>query len=141
MNIVDLDLDSIFQECFTSSHGAVTECECGREHVCIENQDYFDPIIDIEMIEDYWNRAANEDDMIVIHTEYDTIGSIKVGGHYFAEDCECQGWKKYMEFIVNNRREIKDFLVAMADKAQIALEHEKSFNILKDKHLKVLDQH
>ena len=141
MKIIDLDLDDAFQECFTTSHGAITECECGREHVCINNPDYFDPIDDIATIKDYWNRAENEEDKIVIHTEYDSIGLIEVSGHYFAEDCPCRGWKRYMEFIISNRSEIKQFLILMSARATVALEHEKTFNILNDKALKVLDQY
>ena len=139
MKFCDLQLDDAFQECFTRSSGAVTECSCGREHVCIENPDYFDPIDDIETIKAYWNRANDDDDNIVIHTEYDTVGLIEVGDKWFAEDCPCGGWKPYMEFIINHRTEIKQFLILMSARASIALEHEKSFNILKDKKLKVLD--
>ena len=141
MNFLDLDLDDAFQECFTSSGGPVIECNCGREHVCITSN-YFDEDDpeDVAMIAAYEKRAKT-DEKLILHYEYDTISQVEVGGHAFAEDCECEGWRRYMEFIITNRRGIKQFLILMSARATIALEHEKTFNILNDKALKVLDQH
>lgn len=139
MKILDLELDGIFQSCFLTSGGAVTECECGREHVAIDSC-YLDDEEGQEMIKDFRERAKTDKNFI-LHDGVDSIGQIEVAGHYFAEDCECEGWKPYMNFILNNRREIKRFLIQVSDAAQIALEHEKTFNVLKDKKLNVLDHY
>lgn len=139
MNILDLDLDNVFQECFTTTAGPVTECSCGREHVCIHSN-YFDPENeeDAEMIADYVERAKT-DKMLVLNYDYDCVGQIEVGSHIFAEGCECEGWKRYMGFILTHRTEIKRFLIQVAEQATIALEHEKTFNVLKDKKNNILD--
>lgn len=131
MNIMDLELDNAFMECFTTSGGPSVECDCGREHVCITS-DYFDPEdeSDVAMVAEYQKRAKT-DDKLILNYDYDSISQIEVGGRSFAEDCECGGWKRYMDFILTHRREIKNFLIKVSDKAQIALEHEKSFNVLK----------
>ena len=136
---MDLDLDNAFQECFSTSAGPVLECHCGREHVCITSN-YFDENEpgDVEMIADYEKRALTDENLI-LHYEFDTIGEVCVAGKIYAEDCECEGWRPYMNFIISERKNIKEFLITMAEKATIALEHEKTFNILKDKKLKVLD--
>lgn len=139
MNFLDLDVADTFQECFSYYSASVVECECGREHVCI-NSYYWEDDEDHEAVKAYRERALT-DENLVINEEYDTIREVHIAGKKFAEDCQCEGWKPYMEFIINNRKEIKQFLILLAAKATTALEHEKSFNILKDKHLKVLDQH
>jgi len=126
MNIIDLDLGATFQKCFTSSSGPVIECHCGREHVCITSI-YFDDQDedDIAMIADYKKRAKT-DDKLILDYDCDTISQIEIGGRSFADGCECKGWRRYMDFIITHRSEIK---------------HEKTFEILKDKTLSVLDQH
>jgi len=138
MNILDLDLDRAFQECFTRSGSAVIECNCGREHVCI-NSYYFDnDDEDRLMAADFRERAETDDNVVINETESD-LWMIEINGMHFAEDCECGGWKPYMNFILNYRTDIRDFLIKVANEAQLALEHEQTFNVLKDKKFKVLD--
>jgi hypothetical protein len=136
MKIAELDLDNIFQDCFTTSAGPVVECNCGREHVCITS-DYFEND-DKEMIANYYERAKTDKNLI-LNMEYDTIAQVEVGGKQFVEDCECEGWKPFMQFIISERKNIKNFLIRLSQKAQQALEHEKVFNVLKDKEHEVLD--
>lgn len=138
MRIAELELDEVFQDCFIRGAGPVIECECGREHVAI-NSEYFDAE-DEGMVAEYIERAETND-KLVLHYDCDAIGQISLAGRMWAETCECNGWKPYMEFIVSNRSQIKDFLIQIADKAQIALEHEKTFNVLKDKKNDVLDSY
>ena len=131
MNIFELELDDVFQDCFTTSAGPVTECDCGREHVCITSM-YFDEEDEDDMatIAIYKQRAETEDKLI-LNYEYDCISQLEIDNKLFVAECECQGWKPYQDFILTYRNQIKDFLVKVSNKAQIALEHEKSFNILK----------
>ena len=135
MNIFDIDLDDDFSRSFTSSAGAVTDCHCGREHVCI-NSNYFDPEDehDAGMIADYHTRDET-DENLVLDYEYDSQTLLMVGDKWFVYGCECEGWKPYMNFIIQHRRQIRDFLVMISDRAEQALEHEKSYNILKNKEL------
>ena len=141
MNILDLDLDALFQSAFEIAGSPVVDCNCGREHVCITS-DYFDPDDDgdVAMVDSYQKRAKT-DDKLILNYDYDSISVIEVDHRTYAYDCECGGYKRYMSFILEHRREIKRFLISVADKAQIALEHEKTFNVLKDKELEVLDRH
>jgi len=139
MNFLDLNLDDAFQECFSYTSASVVECHCGREHVCI-NSHYWEGDEDHQIVKDYRERAKT-DDKLIIEEEYDSISEVHIAGKIFAEDCECKGWKPYMEFIINHRSPIKQFLIQLAEKAEQALEHEKTFNVLKDKTLKVLDRH
>ena len=69
----------------------------------------------------------------------DDLGNIEFNGLHFEEFCKSEGWKRHITFILNSPTSVKDFLIKVADKAQIALEHEKTFNVLKDKKLNVLD--
>ena len=133
MNIFDLDIEQDFYDSFLTGGGAVQECDCGREHVAITSE-YFDYPEDIEVINDYRYRAET-DSLLVLHEDCDYIGSIEIDGRVWADCCECKGWEKYMIFLVQNRVHIKDFLVRISERAQIALDQEKMFNILKDTEL------
>jgi len=138
MNILDLDLDAEFKECFTRFGSPVIECNCGREHVCINSYYFKNDDDDVQMAKDYRERAKTDEKIVL--NEIDDDQSVYIFNHVrFAEDCECEGWKPYMSFILNERTHIRDFLIKVADKAEIALEHEQTFNILKDKKFKVLD--
>ena len=89
---------------------------------------------DMAIVETYKKRAETEDKLI-INYEYDAVSQIEIDNKIFVADCECEGWAPYMNFIVHHRRQIRDFLVMVSAQAEQALEHEKSFNILKDKEL------
>ena len=140
MNILDLDLDALFQSAFEIAGSPVVDCNCGREHVCIRSDYFRNDEEDEQMVRDYEKRAKT-DDKLILNYDYDSISVIEVDHRTYAYDCECGGYKRYMSFILEHRREIKRFLISVADKAQIALEHEKTFNVLKDKKLEVLDRH
>lgn len=129
MNLFDLGLEQDFQDCFEISSSPVVECKCGREHVCI-NSDYFqNDEEDERMAQDYIKRAET-DDMLVLCYEYDSIAVIEIDHQHYAYDCECKGYERYMNFILANRHQIRDFLLKVSTKAQIALAHEKTFDIL-----------
>ena len=131
MNIAELDLDDAFQDCFTTSSGPVSECNCGREHVCITSM-YFDEEDedDMAMVESYKKRAET-DDMLILYYEYDAVSQLEIDNKLFVADCECEGWKPYQDFILTYRNQIRDFLIKVSNKAQIALAHEKTFNVLR----------
>ena len=133
MNIHDLDLETDFLESFLTGGGAVQECDCGREHVAI-NSDYFDYPEDECTVFDYKHRAET-DEMLVLHDDFDYIGCIEIDRKVWADCCECRGWEPYMKFIINHRHSIRDFLVRTSARVEVALEHEKTFRILKDKRL------
>ena len=141
MNIFDIDLKEDFLESFTSAGTPVVECDCGREHVCI-NSDYFksDFEINYEEYEADYREKARTNEKVILCEEYDSIRVIEINGRYFAEDCECQGWKPYMNFILQYRSQIKEFLIRTSAQANRALEHEKTFNVLNDKEHDVLDR-
>ena len=82
------------------------------------------------MVESYKKRAET-DDMLVVYYEYDSVSQLEIDNKIFVDGCECEGWKPYMKFILTHRTQIRDFLVKVSNKAQIALAHEKTFNVLK----------
>lgn len=129
MNIFDLELDDTFQNAFESSASPVVECNCGREHVCIDADYFKNDEEDEEMVRNYLKRAET-DDKLILHYDYDEVAIIEVDHRTYAYDCECGGYKRYMDFILHHRYEIRDFLLKVSNKAQIALEHEKTFDIL-----------
>jgi len=136
MNILDLDLDGDFQECFTRFGSHLSECDCGKEHFCIDGYGFDD--YSTEEMQNIIERAKTDENM-VMHREFDHVSVLELAGRRYVVGCDCEGWRPYMEFILRHRVHIKDFLITVADKAEIALEHEKTFNILKDKKFKVLD--
>ena len=138
MRILDLNLEDEFTTAFTRGGSPIVECDCGREHVCVESYAFQDHD-GMEMVEAYKQRAKT-DNKVIIDYIYDAISIIEVGGKLFADGCECKGWKPYMDFILQDRTQIKDFLIKVSEKAQNALEQEKVFNILKTNEMDILDE-
>lgn len=134
MRIADLDLDEEFQSIFTNWGTHIGECNCGRTHVCIDSY-AFNQDEEHEKIKEDMIKLSKEDNKVILHHGYDHVSVMEIAGRHFVEDCECEGWRPYMDFIMQHRIRIKDFLIKVADKAQIALEREKTFNILKNKNL------
>lgn len=138
MNIYTLNLDDDFQQIFTRGGSPVVECSCGREHVCINSPAFNEDKESQQIAKEYKKRAKTDKNLILEH-EYDCICIVKVNGLIFAEDCECKGWEPYLKFILKERVYIKNFLIRIAEKAQIVLDHEKTFNILKKQEFDILD--
>lgn len=136
----DVDIDTIFQWAFISAGSPVIDCNCGRHHVCIDSYAFQNDAEDEQMRKEYIYRDdEGEDENLILHYGIDTLGVIDISGVIFAEDCECKGWAPYRNLIFKNRRAIKNFLVKLADEAQQVIDQEKTFNILKDKKLGVID--
>lgn len=129
----DVDIDQIFQQAFTTAGSPNIECQCGREHVAVDSYCWDDPESN-EVLNSILERAK-EEDHIVLHHGCDHLSVIDISGMIFAEDCECEGWAPYRNFIFQNRRHVKDFLVNLAKEAKIAYEMEQTFDILSDKEL------
>ena len=138
MTILDLNLNEEFQQCFTRAGSPTVDCHCGREHVCINSYAFSEAWEDQKIVKEYIERDKTDENLILNGIE-DTLCVVEVNGLIFAEDCECKGWEPYMKFILRDRTQIRDFLIKFAEKATVALEHEKTFNILKKKELDVID--
>ena len=139
MNILDLNFEQEFIDTFTSGAGSVEDCHCGKEHVAIDS-DLFTPEEEyVETIKDFTEREAAGDD-IMLHYNCDYIETISVNGLHFIEGCECEGWKPYMNFMINERRNIRSFLIKMAEEMRRAYDQEKILEILKDPMIDVLDK-
>ena len=135
---VDIDIDELFVRSFTTAGSPNVECNCGRQHICIDSYCYEEPD-DIELLNNYKERAET-DDKIVLVEGCDHLSVISISGHIFAQDCECKGWEQYRNFVFHNRRAIKQFLIDLSTEAQQALDVEATFNTLKDKSLNVIDE-
>lgn len=132
----DVDIDAIFQYAFTRAGSPVIDCNCGRHHVCIDSYAFQNGPEDEEMRKEYIREDdEGENENLVLHYEIDHLSVIEINNLIFAEDCECQGWVPYRDFLFAERTHIRNFLVRLASEAQQALELEKTFNILSDKKL------
>lgn len=130
MNIFDLDLEQEFLEAFTVGGSPVSQCQCGREYVCVDNTYYFDGLG--AHSSDYID-CAKEDSNIKIMHDIDGVTILDVLGRHFIAECECRGWVPYMELLIANHREISMFVTSTDKKLELALEYEKTFKrLLKD---------
>ena len=85
-----------------------------------------------------WRERAKTDKDILLF-DCDSIGVIEINGLRFAEDCECEGWAPYRDFIFQHRSDIRHFLVRLSEEAQEALKMEETYNVLKNKKINIID--
>lgn len=92
MDIRKIDFDDEFASVFTKAGSPISECHCGREHVCIDS----DALDDMEgqVIKSHClQRAKDKEDQVFLHPNVDYISLLEVGGKVFVVECECEGWR------------------------------------------------
>ncbi len=126
MDILNLDFEEDFTDQFPRAAASRGDCACGKQHVAIENEYICDEERE-ELLE-----SARTGDWLILHDDCDYIEMVEVNSLQFVTDCECKKWKRYMNFIVDNRHEICRFLLKVDEKIQKAAQQERILNILKD---------
>jgi len=136
----DVNIDQIFQSVFFVAGSAVIACDCGRRHVCIDSDVFNTNASTEQMRKEYiFQDDDGENENLILYYDVQSLGVININGISFAENCECNGWEFYRNFVFHHRQQIKNFLIEMADQAKLALDEEETFNILKNKRLNVID--
>jgi hypothetical protein len=74
------------------------------------------------------------DDKLILSYETDSIDIMEIGSVIFVPECECKGWLPYMEFMVNQRYEIANFLIDVAQEVKRLNSYEEVYDILAGKY-------
>lgn len=133
MDLTELDFSEAFLSAFKNMGGDAFDCECGREHIdvyAIQSSYMSDDEANAE-VEEYEERAKTDKNLILRYDD-ETFEVMHIGGQTFVYGCECEGWKKYMNFMVHYRYPIKDFLLGIQIEVEKMVEQEKVFKILKN---------
>lgn len=129
--MLDIELSNQFIHAFTFHGGRFGECECGKTHVAMLSVDESDPE-DREMFEWYVEQAKKDKNIVLNYEDINTFDIIRVENKEFVDVCPCRGWERYMNWILNHRMQIKDFLIGVSDEVERVAELEKTFKVLKD---------
>jgi len=129
----EIDMDDEFQGIFTSGGTLNADCHCGRHHVSMHGMDHWD-FDDDESTPDEirasYEEDAEKDPMLVLDYESDGQALIELGGKFFVVGCECKGWKPYMEFLIENRRKIANFLIETSKEIKRVQSYEEVMDVL-----------
>ena len=107
-----VDHSKFFRAAFGGAGGPTLECHCGKYHVAMESDwfvRYGDEDAEAEM-KGLLAREKDGDENLVLHYDCDDIRFITVNGKDYVDVCDCEGWKPYMKFIVQERINIYYFL-------------------------------
>jgi len=138
LNINDIDFSEAFWDCWSGTGSVVADCNCGKTHVAMnsidlgwysspdENDDHATAVAYFE------EMAKNNPNMILDYGDFDTFTILELAGRGFVYGCECEGWKPYMNFIINSRYDIKEFLIKIHEEIKRAEEHYRTFEVLKE---------
>jgi len=133
----EIDMESQFQYRFSNAGSNNAYCECGREHISMHAFDDWDfapeESTPDEMRASYEEEAA-KNDMMVLDYENDGFSIIDLSGHTWVAGCQCKGWIKYMEFLIDNRQAIAGFLVDTSKEIKRIQAYEKVMDILADEY-------
>lgn len=130
LTLSEENLERAFVRAHSKFGGPTAECNCGREHVAI-NSDYFEQDEQGEEEKAHYSERAETDPKVVLDYQYDYFQTMEVGGLMFVYGCECKGWERYMNYLVNDRKEITEFLIALSDEIARAAEAERIMQRLK----------
>jgi hypothetical protein len=130
--MLEIDFSQQFMKAFTVISTRVGECDCGKTHVVINAFDD-DDVNDLEMIA-YYESQAEEDASIIIDYSGDgyNVDMIAIGNHEWVNVCECRGWERYMDWVLANRMQIKDFLLGVSKEVERVAAFERTLAVLKD---------
>jgi hypothetical protein len=132
----EIDVEHNFIEHFTTGGASEVMCHCGRNHVAMLQYDYWDDdeATDIANIQTSYEEMAKLDDKLILSYETDSIDIMEIGSVIFVPECECKGWLPYMEFMVNQRYEIANFLIDVAQEVKRLNSYAEVYDILAGKY-------
>lgn len=102
-------------------------CFCGREFYCPESRD-LDDEDRAGMYAEIEQRNKTRPDKTVVWTEYDSVHFYEMDGKIFVTGCECNGLRKYENWIWENRNMIRGYLKRRIQSELHWAEHEKLLN-------------
>lgn len=128
----EIDMDDDFMRIFCNAGATEAYCNCGRTHMAMLSYDNWDdePPGVVEDIIQSFEREAKLDNNLVLDYENDSMSLMEVGNKVFVAGCECEGWKPYMNFIVEQRKEIADFLIKTSKEIKRIQSYEEVMDIL-----------
>ena len=129
----DVDIERLFIQDFTTAGCTQFDCDCGKSHYALESYYDWDDQEEGERMRSQLIADAEEDENIDIHYYDDTLEIIELDGRSWVADCDCKGWKPYMNFIFKHRRRITYFLSCYATDLKDQLEKEELIRILEGK--------
>ena len=108
----ELGVDQQFLDRFCDAGASQADCSCGRHHIALAAYDSWDEEYEGEIngIKEEVIADAEKDENTTLHDD-ESISLISLGNRVFVADCECKGWVPFMEFMVDQRRQIGRFLV------------------------------
>jgi len=115
---VEINMDEEFADRFVVGGSPNPMCSCGRTHVAMKTFDDWDCDIEhcdiehrAEEIRVDYEEQAETNDQLILDYEHDSLEIIELGNRVFVYGCECEGWRPYMNFIIEQRKQIAEFLI------------------------------
>ena len=130
----EIDMDDAFMSTFCDAGAVEAYCNCGRTHMAMLS--YGDMTVDqsVKKIYDDLEIEAEKNNMLVLHYDHDCMDIITLADKVFVAGCECEGWKPYMNFIIDQRLEIAEFLIKTSKEIKRIQAYEKVMGILSDEY-------
>lgn len=131
----EIDMDDDFMRTFSNAGATEAYCSCGRTHYAMLSYDdwndsYFSDEMSSSNIIANLEAEAEKNDLMVLDYESDAVDLMTVGNKIFVAGCECEGWKPYMNFIVEQRKEIAKFLIETSKEIKRIQSYEEVMDIL-----------
>jgi hypothetical protein len=132
---IELSVEHNFIEHFTTGGATEVQCRCGRTHTAmLAYHDWDDDHETIDNIVSSIEEQAKEDETMILNWDVDSIDIMQIGSVIFVPECECKGWVPYMEFMVNQRYEIANFLVDVAEEVKRLQSYAEVYDILAEEY-------
>lgn len=107
------------------------ECNCGHLHLCPDNSYYDDDEEAHASWQDYCESEKSKNpDKTTLHYGYDAVTYKELEGRQFVTVCECNGLKRYEDWIWANRNIIRHYLEDRVEYELSIAEQEKTLNLL-----------
>jgi len=128
----EIDMDAAFMRTFCNAGAPHADCDCGRTHISMLQYDCWDDQEpnEVENIRKSIEDEAEENDMIILEYENAYIDLMEIGSKVFVAGCECEGWKPYMNFMIDQRKEIAEFLIKTSKEIKRVQAYEGVMNVL-----------
>ena len=132
----EIEVEDQFLRTFLSGGATSASCNCGKEHIAMLAFDYWDDVEpgEVDAIKLDLAKRAEKDKDTVLHYENESIDLIELGGNMFVADCECEGWKPYMNFMVEGRKDIAIFLVEVSKEIKRLQSYEDIMDVMRDEY-------
>lgn len=131
----DLNVEKQFLNTFCDGGATSACCSCGKEHIAMLAFDSWDDVEpgEVDAIKLDLEERAEKDKNTILH-DVESIDLITLGGNMFVASCDCEGWKPYMDFMVNQRKDIAFFLVEVSKEIKRLQSYEDIMDVMRDEY-------